>query len=56
VTMARLYGRCGWTFKRIGAHFDVGPERVRQLVRLTGYRGGRGGAQRRQDWAPKRLT
>jgi hypothetical protein len=36
VTMARLYGRCGWTFRRIGAHFDVGPERVRQLVRLAG--------------------
>jgi hypothetical protein len=42
VTMARLYARCGWTFQRISAHFDVGPERVRQLVRLTGYRGKRG--------------
>jgi hypothetical protein len=42
VTMARLYGRCGWTFKRIAAHFGVGPERARQLVRLTGYRGNRG--------------
>jgi hypothetical protein len=40
VTMARLYGRCGWTLKRIGNHFGVGLERVRQLVRLAGYRGG----------------
>jgi hypothetical protein len=32
VTMARLYGRCGWTLKRIGNHFGVGLERVRQLV------------------------
>jgi hypothetical protein len=39
VTMARLYGRCGWTFKRIGEHFGVGPERARQLVRLAGYKG-----------------
>jgi hypothetical protein len=42
VTMARLYSRCGWTYKRIGGHFGVRPERVRQLVRLTGYRGKRG--------------
>jgi hypothetical protein len=44
VTMARLYSRSGWTFKRIWAYFDVGPERVRQLVRVTGYRAGRGKA------------
>jgi hypothetical protein len=43
MTMARLYSRCGWTFQRIGAHFGVGPDWVRQLVRVTGYRGGRGG-------------
>lgn len=41
VTMARLYGRCDWTLRRIAAHFGAGPERVRQLVRVTGYRGGR---------------
>ena len=42
VTMARLYSRCGWTNKRISGHFGVGPERVRQLVSLTGYWGKRG--------------
>jgi hypothetical protein len=41
VTMARLYSRCGWTYKQIGSHFGVGLERARQLVRLTGYRGKR---------------
>jgi hypothetical protein len=45
VTMARLYSRCGWTFQRIGAHFGVGQERARQLVRLTSYRGERGGGE-----------
>jgi hypothetical protein len=42
VTMARLYGRSGCTFKRIDAHFGEGLERLRQLVRLAGYRGRRG--------------
>ena len=43
VTMARLHGRCGWTFRRIGEHFGVGMERARQLVRVAGYRGKRAG-------------
>jgi hypothetical protein len=37
----------GWTFQRIGAHFDVGLERARQLVRLNGYSGKRGQATAR---------
>ena len=49
VTMASLYGQCSWTYARIGEHFDLGPERVRQLVRLAGYKGGRGTGASRWD-------
>jgi hypothetical protein len=52
VTIARLYGHWGWSFGRIGRHFDFIPERARQITRAAGYYGKRGEMKRlnRRTW------
>ncbi|MGH7511030.1 MAG: hypothetical protein ACREMZ_16425 [Gemmatimonadales bacterium] len=43
MTIARLYGLCGWTFARIAKHFGFAhDERARQVCRTAGYYGERG--------------
>jgi hypothetical protein len=42
LTIARLWGHCGWRLSRIGKHFGFGAERARQLVKVAGCYGERG--------------